>query len=129
MLVCRPIFNRRVRYTIATAIAGRPTIRALAQPFKFSLTASMSTDEDYASFLDKANQDTGSASKPSSDSKFASTKAVDTYVPAPLQSLGDAFYVSDTDEPFEPVALGHTGKEIDKRMRSQVIERSRAGRG
>jgi len=75
----------------------------------------MSTDEDYASFLDKANQDTASSKPSQKDTKFAATKAVDTDVPAPLQKLGDAFYTSDTDEPFEAVALGHSGKEIDKR--------------
>jgi len=75
----------------------------------------MSTDDDYASFLDKANQDTGSSKPSQKDTKFAATKAVDTDVPAPLQKLGDAFYTSDTDEPFEAVALGHSGKEIDKR--------------
>jgi len=75
----------------------------------------MSTDDDYASFLDKANQDTGSSKPAQKDTNFASTKAVDTDVPAPLKKLDDAFYTSDTDEPFEPVALGHTGKEIDKR--------------
>lgn len=72
----------------------------------------MSSDDDYANFLDKANQDTGS--KPSKkDSNFAQTKAVDTEVPGPLKSL-DAFYTSDSDEPFEPVALGHEGKELDE---------------
>ena len=75
----------------------------------------MSTDEDYASFLDKANQDTGSKPQTQKDSSFAQTKSVDTDVPGPLRSL-DAFYMSDTDEPFEPVALGYSGggKELDE---------------
>lgn len=74
----------------------------------------MSTDEDYAGFLDKANQDTG-ASKDKGSSKFASTKAVDsdTKVPAHLEKL-DAYYTSDTDEPFEPVSLKHNGKDLNK---------------
>jgi len=80
----------------------------------------MSTDEDYSSFLDKANQDTGS-SKPAAkkDDKFAQTKAVDTDVPGPLKSL-DAFYTSDTDEPFEPVALAHSGK-LDEKTFGKLI--------
>ena len=62
----------------------------------------MSSDQDYAAFLDKANQDTGAQA--SEDSGFAKTKAVDTNVPSVLQKL-DAFYMSETDEPFEPVAI------------------------
>ncbi|GAM84406.1 hypothetical protein ANO11243_024010 [Dothideomycetidae sp. 11243] len=78
----------------------------------------MSTDDDYSNFLDKANQDTG-ASKSKNDSnkdnKFASTKAVDsdTEVPSHLKKL-DAYYTSDTDEPFEPVSLKHNGKDLNK---------------
>jgi len=75
----------------------------------------MSTDEDYASFLDKANQDTGASKQLKADTKFAATKAVNASVPAPLHKLNDEFYISDTDEPFEPVALGHSGKELDER--------------
>lgn len=63
----------------------------------------MSSDADYASFLEKANQDTG-ASNDVKTSGFANTKTKDTAVPAALKSV-DAFYQSDTDEPFEPVAL------------------------
>lgn len=73
----------------------------------------MSNDDDYASFLDKANQDTGSSSVQSSS--FASTKAVDTDVPAALKSLNDAYYMSESDEPFEPVALKFTGRDLDER--------------
>lgn len=66
----------------------------------------MSSDEDYAAFLEKANQDTGA--KVERDGSFVKTKAVDTEVPGPLKSL-DAFYTSETDEPFEPVALEWKG--------------------
>lgn len=70
----------------------------------------MSGDDDYASFLDKANQDTGSKAQ-KKDDKFAQTKAVDTDVPGPLKKL-DAYYISDTDEPFEAVSLKHNGKDL-----------------
>ena len=64
----------------------------------------MSSDQDYASFLDKANQDTGVQG--SNDTSYAQTKSTDTSVPASLKSL-DAFYMSESDEPFEPVAIKH----------------------
>ncbi|CAD0092508.1 unnamed protein product [Aureobasidium mustum] len=69
----------------------------------------MSSDQEYANFLEKANQDTGSSSNEVKTSGFAQTKAVDSTVPAPLKNV-DAFYQSDTDEPFEPVALKY-GKQ------------------
>lgn len=62
----------------------------------------MSSDQDYEAFLNKANQDTGAQS--SDDGGFAQTKAVDTSVPAALKKV-DAFYMSESDEPFEPVAI------------------------
>ncbi|KAF2154173.1 hypothetical protein K461DRAFT_267226 [Myriangium duriaei CBS 260.36] len=83
----------------------------------------MSTDDDYANFLDKANQDTGvSKDKSDKDNKFASTKAVDsdTNVPSHLQKL-DAYYTSDTDEPFEPVSLKHNGKDLSKSNFGKLI--------
>jgi hypothetical protein len=69
----------------------------------------MSSDDAYMSFLDKANADldAGRASQPSSTVR---TQTVHTAVkvPAPLQSV-DAYYVSETDEPFEPVTLKWDG--------------------
>ncbi|KKY16881.1 hypothetical protein UCDDS831_g06714 [Diplodia seriata] len=62
----------------------------------------MASDEDYAAFLDKANQDTGAA--PSAQSKSIKTKAVDSEVPQALLQV-EEYYISDADEPFEPVSL------------------------
>ena len=72
----------------------------------FHKAIDMSSDEAYGSFLDQANQSTSNKAKTSSSSKSkaVSTKAVDTEVPASLQSI-DAFYTSDADEKFEPVSL------------------------
>ena len=65
----------------------------------------MSSDADYASFLDKANQDTGSAESQSvSQKKSRGTNSVNTSVPKVLEQV-EEYYVSDADEPFEPVAL------------------------
>ena len=68
------------------------------------------SDQAYSSFLDQANQDTG-ASKASTKSKSAATKAVDTDVPATLQKV-DQYYTSESDEPFEPVSLVWSGKNM-----------------
>ncbi|KAL1303830.1 hypothetical protein AAFC00_000288 [Neodothiora populina] len=72
----------------------------------------MSSDDAYASFLEKANQDTSSSTtqQAKKDTGFAQTKSVDTDVPAQLKSVtgesSELFYMSETDEPFEAVALG-----------------------
>lgn len=68
------------------------------------------SDDAYSSFLDQANQDTG-ASKVSAKSKTAATKAVDTDVPVTLQKV-DQYYTSESDEPFEPVSLKWSGKNM-----------------
>ena len=70
----------------------------------------MSSDDAYSNFLDKANQDTG-ASKASTQSKSANTKAVDTEVPMTLKGV-EQYYTSEADEPFEPVSLKWDGKNM-----------------
>lgn len=79
----------------------------------------MSSDADYAAFLDKANQDTDS---PSASTKQQSSgggrkktiaTTVNSEVPAPLQEL-EAYYISDADEPFEPVSLKWDGGALDE---------------
>ncbi|EPS28233.1 hypothetical protein PDE_03179 [Penicillium oxalicum 114-2] len=71
----------------------------------------MSSDDAYMSFLDKANADLN-AGQPqrqgTSDTARTETVDANTQVPAPLQSV-DVYYVSDADEPFEPVALRWAG--------------------
>lgn len=68
----------------------------------------MGSDEDYASFLDKANQDTGASA--STQSKVG-TKSVDTAVPKALESV-EEYYTSEADEPFEPVSLKWDGEGL-----------------
>ena len=70
----------------------------------------MSSDDAYSSFLDQANQDTG-VSKTSAQSGSATTKAVDTDVPAALQNV-EQYYTSEADEPFEPVSLSWSGSNM-----------------
>ena len=70
----------------------------------------MSSDDAYASFLDKANQDTGSERAATSSTSVA-TKAVDTAVPSSLQKI-EKYYTSEADEPFEPVSLKWSKSEL-----------------
>jgi hypothetical protein len=72
----------------------------------------MSSDDAYMSFLDKANADLNAGRSQAQATETARTETVDanTQVPAQLQSV-DAYYVSDADEPFEPVALRWEGAE------------------
>ncbi|KAJ5519391.1 hypothetical protein N7453_001813 [Penicillium expansum] len=80
----------------------------IQSPFSTS-TQTMSSDDAYMSFLDKANADV-SGSAPQQGAGTVKTKTVHSSlsVPKPLQSV-DAYYISDTDEPFEPVALKWDG--------------------
>jgi len=73
----------------------------------------MASDEDYAAFLDKANRDPNEGVVKSQSGGKVQLRAVDdgVKVPAVLQkATKDAFYVSDADEPFEPVVLGLKGE-------------------
>ena len=75
-----------------------------------TLKARNMSDDTYSNFLDQANQDTG-ASKASTQSKSASTKAVNTEVPGSLKSV-EQYYISEADEPFEPVSLKWGRKDM-----------------
>ena len=79
----------------------------------------MSSDEAYSSFLDQANQDTGASAKSSLKSQSASTKAVDTDVPAPLAKV-EQYYTSEADEPFEPVSLKWNGEHMPSERESSL---------
>ncbi|KAF1991449.1 hypothetical protein K402DRAFT_322913 [Aulographum hederae CBS 113979] len=69
----------------------------------------MSSDDAYASFLDKANQDTGSGGASAQSSKKKGTKAVTAAVPKELEGI-DEVYSSEADEPFEAVSLAWDGE-------------------
>ncbi|EPE30671.1 hypothetical protein GLAREA_03638 [Glarea lozoyensis ATCC 20868] len=74
----------------------------------------MASDEDYASFLDKANQDPNEGVAQGKSGKIE-LKAVDSGVEVPkvLQdATKDAWYVSDADEKFTPVVLKFKGSSL-----------------
>ncbi|KAJ6100158.1 hypothetical protein N7467_001693 [Penicillium canescens] len=68
----------------------------------------MSSNDAYMAFLNKANADSsdGQAQTTQESSDVLRTKTVDSSlsIPKPLKNI-DAYYVSDTDEPFDPVVL------------------------
>lgn len=78
----------------------------------------MASDSDYASFLDKANQDPSTGvTKNASTSKNGKLefKATDQDVKVPTvlkKAVVDAFYTSDADEPFEVVGLHYKGSKL-----------------
>ena len=71
----------------------------------------MASDEDYGNFLDKANQNTGPSKASTRSASKPSTKTIDTEVPSPLQKI-EQYYISEADEPFEPVSLKWDGKNM-----------------
>jgi len=71
----------------------------------------MSSDADYAAFLDKANQDSAPAQAKDLSKQGYGTKSVNTAIPKVLESV-EEYYTSDADEPFEPVSLKFEGKSI-----------------
>jgi len=65
----------------------------------------MSSDADYAAFLDRANHDRGACAEGMDTwKKSVGTKRVNTGVPKALEQV-EEYYTSEADEPFEPVAL------------------------
>lgn len=71
-------------------------------------TYTMASDDAYMSFLDKANADVSGDNSQQGSSVKTETVHSSVSVPKALQSV-DVYYVSDTDEPFEPVALKWDG--------------------
>jgi hypothetical protein len=80
----------------------------------------MASDADYASFLDKANQDPNEGAAQGKSGKIE-LKALDSGVEVPkvLQNaIKDAWYTSDADEKFTPVVLNFKGKSLPDECKS-----------
>jgi len=81
----------------------------------------MSDDASYASFLDKANQDTGGPAQNSQAESGQASSRKSAEVPPALQTV-NAYYTSDTDEPFEPIALDYNGSSLpDAKVFGEVV--------
>jgi hypothetical protein len=78
----------------------------------------MASDEDYTAFLEKANADPNEGVAKTKDKKAggsANLKAVDAGAKVPKglkDAVKDQVFVSDSDEPFEPVSLKLEGDEL-----------------
>lgn len=77
----------------------------------------MATDEDYMSFLDKANKDPSEGTAKTQGNGKMEFKATEKGVKVPeviekVLEKGEAFYTSDADEPFVGVALKLEGKGL-----------------
>lgn len=87
------------------------------------------SDDAYSSFLDQANQDTGSKKvSTSSQGQKNPSKAVNTDVPPSLHSV-QAVYTSDADEPFEPVSLQWDEKTIPDASEHRPLNHCRTSFG
>ncbi|KAM7209491.1 hypothetical protein V8F20_000229 [Naviculisporaceae sp. PSN 640] len=104
---------RTNRQQIESRVSTKLQVQPQQQKRLFSLTKKykMASDEDYMSFLDKANKDPseGYAKTETKKDDQGGFKATEQGVEIPraiAKVVGkDLFYVSDADEPFEAVAL------------------------
>jgi len=67
----------------------------------------MSSDADYAAFLEKSNKDYSGGEVSAASSEPARTLKD---APASIKSLGERFYTSETDEPFGHIEFGWAGE-------------------
>ncbi|KAJ5993912.1 hypothetical protein N7451_009636 [Penicillium sp. IBT 35674x] len=68
----------------------------------------MASDDAYMDFLNKANADHSAGQKDSTQGAKIRTVDESLKVPSSLQQV-EAYYVSESDEPFEPVVLRFKG--------------------
>jgi len=75
----------------------------------------MSDDASYASFLDKASQDTGmsplNSGPKSAQAPNPRTSQSSSNIPSALRNI-NATYTSDADSPFKPVSFEYDGSEL-----------------
>lgn len=106
-----PNHARKTLRCPATQSTTHPTSPSYSRSSPFSTSSlTMSSDDAYMSFLDKANADLDAGRAAQQGAGSARTETVDAsvQVPAPLKSV-DTYYISEVDEPFEPVALRWEG--------------------
>ncbi|KAJ5113752.1 hypothetical protein N7456_002286 [Penicillium angulare] len=110
-----PKYSRTRALTQLTAPHPHPHLRSQTlsrtKGLPFSTSTTMASDDAYMDFLNKANADKNEdAGQAPAQGAQIKTKAVDTSLklPSSLKNV-DIYYVSDTDEPFEPVLLRWEG--------------------
>ncbi|KAF4631931.1 hypothetical protein G7Y89_g6197 [Cudoniella acicularis] len=101
--------------TAASNTANQTTNSTTTREVQKEGADKMASDEDYAAFLEKANQDPNEGVAKNQSKGKVELKAVDSGVEIPAvlkKATEDAFYISDADEPFVPVCLKHSGKSL-----------------
>jgi hypothetical protein len=110
--------GRRAERRVFFSTASKPTTlreQEQDQVVTGEENGNMASDEDYSAFLDKANQDPNEGAAKMQSKGKVELKAVDQGVKVPAglkKATSNAFYVSDADEPFEPVYLKFEGKKL-----------------
>ncbi|EPE07408.1 hypothetical protein F503_08059 [Ophiostoma piceae UAMH 11346] len=95
-----------------TYLANTPQPTLYTSRLFSSTPNSMSSDDAYAAFLDKANQDVGSDAPASTSSNKASVNHQQDVPKVLVSAAQDQFYVSDADEPFVAVAVPLKGEKL-----------------
>lgn len=106
-LLHRPLLHL-LRIQPSTLIA--PTIQTALNPYTPPTQHRTMSDDAYAAFLAKSNRDY-SAGVPSSPPK-TSTLAMPKHPKLAAFNKKERVYVSDSDEPFEPVKIEWEGGEM-----------------
>ncbi|KAJ4356095.1 uncharacterized protein N0V89_004123 [Didymosphaeria variabile] len=82
------------------------------------------SDADYEAFLNKANADTDEGTaQAKTQSEGYGTKSVNTAVPKALENVKET-YTSESDEPFEAVALNYDGDAISSQQLKTLVSHS-----
>ncbi|PGG99997.1 hypothetical protein GX51_06013 [Blastomyces parvus] len=107
--------SRHISLSSSTYLSHNPPAKPPSSPRSSSpetKTTIMSSDDAYAAFLDKANEDPykNTPATTQQPEGFVHTKTTDetTAVPTVLRDV-EMYYISDTDEVFEPVVLSWSG--------------------
>lgn len=115
----RPI-NLFPRLTLAPR--SHPQVRLNSTPASGN---KMASDDAYEAFLDKANNQSSSSAKTadsgSAENGFKTLKTSDASVPRALSQVGEQYFVSDADYPFEAVSYSFSGS-LSKGTVTQVSE-------
>jgi hypothetical protein len=107
---CLAIHRHRLSVKIPSICTEPPAKGSLNSVSRSFHSNTKMSDADYEAFLNKANEDVGGASTKSKP-KDIGIKSIDTKVPKSLELIKE-FFVSESDEPFEPVSLTFKGSKL-----------------
>ncbi|KAG9231413.1 hypothetical protein BJ875DRAFT_506685 [Amylocarpus encephaloides] len=126
-----PVVQKNVAVGAPVPPAGRVASRLGAENRLLHSTtpSKMASDSDYASFLEKANEDPNAGNASTHSQGKAGTKTVDEGVEVPQalkEGVKDKWFTSETDEEFVPVALSYEKASLpDEAMFAKLISHPR----